>query len=1201
VATREGDRPAPGAELRALLFGLAPYERGSAPEVELLADLAPALPSRHLARALFIVGAAAFVPLEVRAAVVTRALEPGVEPVPGEAAGVLARLPALVRLLLVERLDGGLVEAVLAAAGDDSGRRAELAAAMASAGAAGAQDVVLRELGRAVEGLGSAWWAPRACLDLLPHVRGTLPAAPGAVLLQNVRRLADPSVRAEILAAALPVLPDPERQDAEAAAMASARDERHGAKRAWALLRLADRVADPARSRLLAEAQAAAEALDEGESDRLRLLAALALRVPPTDAERILRAARRPFDEGRVLWPSADESLAAGYADLAGALPEERRHVLAEQVGGLQVAGESLLDERLLDLAPYLSEPQLEAAMAAAVQSRRRHAPWGAGRSPLRTLAPHLSPRLLAGALERIGRLPAGDAAEAARMLIDLAGVLPAGLAAAAARTASSLSSGWWSGRALATLGERLPEDARAQYAARADAVSPARLRSLLSRLPPDEQDEILEALLAQLWDRCAGAAPPPPAPDGEGGDRRAAAEPASAAPAPAPHAPDAASPAPAPRPMSGRGRLWDTLLRRTREAPGVRAASPPDNVVNTGFAAEGTPGEPLTAEAPLPGGAECLFWLEIGARVSGAIDTAPIGIPVDLLPEQPRLKVALFGFEGEMAIREGLDVGEIELLPDGRGRVLRPAARPDRLTDPGLLERRLFFPVSTPRRPGTFRLRCNIYCRQVLVQSHLVTAEVAPPSGWRRGLGRISRLLRRRPEARLRTTVDYVLSHRLRESTLQDLEPHRLSLMLNGNGDGSVGFRFFGGDGEDFKRDVSVAELELQDLIERARGAMRTSCWGNVTPWQGEGYRYADGPDLDRLKGDLVLFARWGYRFYDALVGRLAGPGAAGAAEGRRAVRRLHDLMRRPGLVQVASKLSARHVLPLAMMYDRPLDSTLRAADYTLCSAFERAFRQGDPLSQTPCFQGACPSDGQDTVVCPGGFWGFRHAIGMPVSVGGGGELAARIEYAGAPGVAVAVSTDPTFERRAGHEVRLRSVFPGSTWQYADNRDEAIRVMKEARAHVLYFYCHGGLEAVEERMTPFIQVGALDERGITRDLLRAKDIFWERPRPLVFINGCHTTALEPEQALDLVTAFVETSNAAGVIGTEVTIFEPLACGFAEECLARFAAGEPIGDAVRQARLKLLQEGNPLGLVYIPFVAAHLRLVGSPDRPPGGP
>ena len=53
---------------------------------------------------------------------------------------------------------------------------------------------------------------------------------------------------------------------------------------------------------------------------------------------------------------------------------------------------------------------------------------------------------------------------------------------------------------------------------------------------------------------------------------------------------------------------------------------------------------------------------------------------------------------------------------------------------------------------------------------------------------------------------------------------------------------------------------------------------------------------------------------------------------------------------------------------------------------------------------------------------------------------------------------------------------------------------------------------------------------------------------------------------------------------------------FAEECFKRFIGAPPhkepmpIGKAVRGARLELLRQGNPLGLVYIPYAVASLRL-----------
>ena len=62
------------------------------------------------------------------------------------------------------------------------------------------------------------------------------------------------------------------------------------------------------------------------------------------------------------------------------------------------------------------------------------------------------------------------------------------------------------------------------------------------------------------------------------------------------------------------------------------------------------------------------------------------------------------------------------------------------------------------------------------------------------------------------------------------------------------------------------------------------------------------------------------------------------------------------------------------------------------------------------------------------------------------------------------------------------------------------------------------------------------------------------------------------------------------MVGTEITLFEPLACTFAEEFMRRFLGGTSVGKAILEARLALLKNSNPLGLVYIPYALASLRL-----------
>ena len=87
---------------------------------------------------------------------------------------------------------------------------------------------------------------------------------------------------------------------------------------------------------------------------------------------------------------------------------------------------------------------------------------------------------------------------------------------------------------------------------------------------------------------------------------------------------------------------------------------------------------------------------------------------------------------------------------------------------------------------------------------------------------------------------------------------------------------------------------------------------------------------------------------------------------------------------------------------------------------------------------------------------------------------------------------------------------------------------------------------------------------------------------------------MEPARALEFVTALMGIA-AAGVIGTEITLFEPLAVAFAEHSLKQFLAEVELGEAMRNTRLALLKSGNPLGLIYTSYALASLRLV-SPRR-----
>ena len=102
-------------------------------------------------------------------------------------------------------------------------------------------------------------------------------------------------------------------------------------------------------------------------------------------------------------------------------------------------------------------------------------------------------------------------------------------------------------------------------------------------------------------------------------------------------------------------------------------------------------------------------------------------------------------------------------------------------------------------------------------------------------------------------------------------------------------------------------------------------------------------------------------------------------------------------------------------------------------------------------------------------------------------------------------------------------------------------------------------------------------------------DRAWEH-HPLVFLNGCGTVGYSPDALSPFIDKLVQDRGAAGVIGTEISVWEALASEFAKLFIEAFLKGAGAGEALLQARRALLSQRNPLGLVYTLYAAADLIL-----------
>jgi hypothetical protein len=602
---------------------------------------------------------------------------------------------------------------------------------------------------------------------------------------------------------------------------------------------------------------------------------------------------------------------------------------------------------------------------------------------------------------------------------------------------------------------------------------------------------------------------------------------------------------------------------------------------VGIGLAEHGERRPPLPADRSLRTDTSYLFWFQITDQVETAsIEpvTTPFTPPPGAVPGTT-LTVTLVGSDAGILVSAGQDAGELVFRSDGTIGVHR---QPDGEPAAG---QRLFFPIRTPGKPGRYRLRCNLYCHQTLLQSRSVEMRVdAAPT----------------PEAAaLVSRVDYVSGPALEPAALAALPEVDLSIMVDDH-DGAVPGRCsLVTAGGAVTVDIALGAGELEGLVERTRAALRVASQGSEAARYTGPFRYDGGAPADFAK-DLRSLAIRGQQVWAAIGGRIAialgtqplptgdgpaPPGPAGLAD--HPLWRLGTMLRRPLVIEVANTADARILIPAALVYDRPLD---RVADHRLCPAFLVALDTHHDLASSECFLGHCPTYGDTATVCPSGFWGFRHQLGVPQSAShthAGGDGGARpanaltITHNGVPRCVVGMASE--FPR--AHPERVRSLGDGRL--FADRESLLADLSRfDDQPHLVYFFCHGdyqdGMPTLRVGREGSPQIAAVDIETTA---------YWPTGRPLVFLNGCRTVAAEPRHAFSFINAFVRAAGASGMIGTEIVTYESLAADFADLVLDEFVTrGRTLAHAMRTARLALLARRNPLGLIYTAYAPPNLRM-----------
>lgn len=596
------------------------------------------------------------------------------------------------------------------------------------------------------------------------------------------------------------------------------------------------------------------------------------------------------------------------------------------------------------------------------------------------------------------------------------------------------------------------------------------------------------------------------------------------------------------------------TDLRWTEEV--TENPSPINNGthVNIGFVDIRSPRETVTMPTLRP---DTLYWLwvSVGPHEDESLPGPTEPIVAERLIGADEIDIVLFPDE-PLTISPTPTYGTLAIRPSGAFPVVRSAL--DLAEEVGdAAGHRLFFGVRTPNRAGSYRVRCGVFVRGLLIHVEQVTVAVGTTA------------------ATLSAATTFRLTRELSSATLGDVVDHRLSIYVNADADGSHTLTFFGRDGAvRYADQVNLTSDTVRNLLRNAREALHTASWGGGE-YDGAANLYEPtAPDqpfgtIDQVAADLVRLARAGNLLWLAFAENFT-------ARDPSIVDEFAAITRGPGLVQLALREDPNLIVPLQLLYDRHVQ-TSAANPAQLCSATRSWLER--PTDQLPCVDTPCPDDGDPRRVCAAGFWGFRHAISVTLSRTtdcGTPTLYVAAQTPLRPAALVGLTTDSRVESYIDkHLKELGTLFDVHS---RTDYDGVTTELKLGMANVVYFLCHVRCDG----STPVIVVGHDDGDGIDAATLQYLKPNLCQGQPLVFLNACDSAAASPDRMLGLVEHFFR-HGASTAVGTEITVFVSLAVPFAEHALRCVARGTALAESIRQARVAVLGRRNPLGLAYLAF------------------
>jgi hypothetical protein len=435
---------------------------------------------------------------------------------------------------------------------------------------------------------------------------------------------------------------------------------------------------------------------------------------------------------------------------------------------------------------------------------------------------------------------------------------------------------------------------------------------------------------------------------------------------------------------------------------------------------------------------------------------------------------------------------------------------------------------------------------------------------------------------------------------------PIGLNLTLNGNGDGQHRIIIKGHEEiapvwRDYNPAASIQLL--QNAREELSNCFLLKDSGFNSQKDTEGLDENNGKNFEQFARDLFRMALLGESLYNKIFSKVIVPGK----DWTEWEQEFRNALASYTVIQVARTGPAEFVLPWALLYDYPLPDKDHLG---WCKTLQDEWNSAGIRTEEPkplCKYRNDP-DHQKNIICPYGFWGLRHVIEQPISPlfksAGDDEfhlpadVTDEIPFTDGVKLAVAVTRDAQLDQNAiaGHLKNLQQWLAFAPPNEADDWDKVCTMLQSPG--IAYFFCHGEYDPA--KVEPYLGVGLRDSsmahRVYPNELLAwartPPPKRWRDHRPLIFINGCHTSDLRPDDILNFVETF-GVLGASGVIGTEIKVRLPLAAEIGESLLRKIAGGAKVCDAMYRVRWDLANKGNLLGLAYTPYCLSDLHVANA--------